>query len=240
MSSLQDLKTKYPTWDEVALLEPEDLGIEIVRALQDERQVIHRTPRGLSEAIAELYGGTTEQKDIAMEAIAWTMSAALLITRPDTLNSPFIVLSRRGSALKSHDDVRAFRAIRATAYDLLPVEVREKAWGAVVKGDYDIAVAHAFKVVEVAMRQKADLPSSDFGNRLAKKFFARVEDTALQREDRKGDLSDEEHLFLGAFGLYRDRAVHELPHIDSADYALEVMLLAAHLLRIVQAATLIQ
>jgi hypothetical protein len=39
-------------------------------------------------------------------------------------------------------------------------------------------------------------------------------------------------------GLYRDRAVHEAPHVDSIECALEVIIATGHLLCIVEAAEL--
>jgi hypothetical protein len=107
-----------------------------------------------------------------------------------------------------------------------------------VSGEFDMAIAAAFKAVEVRMRDRAGLSTSLYGTRLAKAFFARVTATSLQRAERKGQLADEEHLFEGLMGLYLDRAVHEMPHVDSMEYALEIIISAAHLLRIVEAAEL--
>ncbi|HEY1728286.1 MAG TPA: TIGR02391 family protein [Candidatus Baltobacteraceae bacterium] len=122
--------------------------------------------------------------------------------------------------------------------DLIPVSVRARVLPNLVSGEFDMAIAAAFKAVEVRMRERAGLSTSLYGSRLAKAFFARVEATSLQRSERKGQLADEEHLFEGLMGLYRDRAVHEIPHVDSMEYALEIIISAAHLLRIVDAAEL--
>jgi hypothetical protein len=120
--------------------------------------------------------------------------------------------------------------------DLIPATLFARVLPPLLAGDYDMSITAACKAVEVRMRDRAGLSSSDYGSRLARKFFERVTSTVLQRMDRKGDLADEEHLFEGVFGLYRDRAVHEAPHVDSMEYALEIIIAASHLLQIVEAA----
>lgn len=181
---------------------------------------------------------TARGRAVAGVALAWLFSHDLIAE----LNNPGANI--RGTIIPTplgYQVAGAVGAPGAVAHvirvvDLIRANLRARVLPPLLAGDYDMAITAACKEVEVRMRERAALSSADYGSRLARKFFEKVTSTALQRADRKGGLADEEHLFEGVFGLYRDRAVHEAPHVDSMEYALEVIIATSHLLRIVEAA----
>ncbi len=246
---MYEVMTRFPTLQSMLEAPPSVLGLAVlhgIAAIHGPREQANTSPRPLRrrEVIDGTINGVGEGVPIriaAGEAVSWLYSHDLLadLYHRSSSDLPTVVITKLGYAvLESGPDAvgAATHALRVT--ELIPESIRVKVIAPLIAGDYDVAIANAFKAVEVRMRQRANLSTGDFGSRLTKQFFKRVIATQLQRADRRGSLADEEHLFEGLFGLYRDRAVHEAPHIDSMQYALEVVIAASHLLRIVDAAEL--
>jgi uncharacterized protein (TIGR02391 family) len=243
--------TAFPNATSFLAASPAALGLVALRELvamygPRDRWNVDRLPRFYPEQmmVGDMVNGILESarmRAAAGDAIAWLRSHDLVseLHMPGANPAGSIVPTPLGyevAAAMADGSGAATHAIRVV--DLVPAALRQRVLAPLVAGDYDMAITAAFKAVEVRMRERAGLSTNDFGGRLATKFFQKVAATRLQRADRRGDLSDEERLFEGLFGMYRDRAVHEAPHVDSMEYALEVVVGAAHLLRVVEAAVL--
>lgn len=246
-----EVQAKYVSLADLIAASPADLGLTVLTAIirmhepAARQEQLNPYPRlrflSAINLTSDIVNGFVDQppaRQAAAEAIAWLMSHDLIAEvhqQGSSSSSGTIVATRLGH------EIAALRGVEATGsalrtIEIIPPAMRSKVLLSLSAGEFDGAIVAAYKYLEVRMRERANLTSGDFGSRLVRRFFARVEATTLQRTDRRGDLADEEHLFVGLFGLYRDRAVHEAPHIDSIDYALEVLIGAAHLLRLVEAA----
>jgi uncharacterized protein (TIGR02391 family) len=87
----------------------------------------------------------------------------------------------------------------------------------------------------VAVREAAELEARDIGTDLMRKAFAvergPLTDKSGERSEQQG-LSD---LFAGAIGTYKNANSHRNVALDNPDEAAGIILLANHLLRIVDA-----
>ena len=239
-----EVMTAFPNATALRAASPAELGLVALRGHANYEDTMR--PRGplsplprrqLIDSIVNGVDGSAEGRSVAAEAVAWLCNHDLLAETFDTHNVGSLFVTRLGRDVLAADSATAGGiAFALRALDLIPAAVRSKVTSPLLAGDFDLAVVAACKAVETRMRDRAGLSTSDYGSRLARKFFAKATSTAMQSAARAGGLADEEHLFEGIFGLYRDRAVHELPHIDTAEYALEVIVAAGHLLRIVEAA----
>ena len=65
----------------------------------------------------------------------------------------WVVISRRGQKLRTHDQVNSYRRANRLPRQLLHPRIAQKVWALFLRGDYDTAVFQAFKEVEVEVRK---------------------------------------------------------------------------------------
>jgi uncharacterized protein (TIGR02391 family) len=235
----QNLFAAYPTGEAWEAADPEDMGPVLLRDLKSQSAsnnlCLNNLHGPLQDHFSRERGRYPTDPEIAVffEAYHWLRNVGLLAPSPRQ-SRDFDVLTRRALAL---DDVglTQFRAARLSGYEILDSGITNKVWSIYLRGDYDIAIAYAFKVVEMRMREKAGLTNNDMGERLAKKFFERFSSEAPRKSEKA--LPSVVQLFIGALDRYRNSAVHERPSITEPEEAMEVMLLANHCLRIVERST---
>ena len=213
---------------------PEEIGVVLVQDLRhSESFSLHYLLATMREHYARLWPDPAElQVRLAAvaEAYQWLRTIGLIAPNPRQVDD-FDMLTRAAKGLNG-EGMRDYAAARTSCYALLDHRISDKVWGIYLRGDHDIAVAYAFKVVEVRMREKAGLLPSDYGERLVKKFFAQFGSEIPP--DEKG-MAHVVHLLVGAFDRYRNEASHQDVTMGR-DEALEVLLLANHCLRIVERA----
>ena len=167
---------------------------------------------------------------------AWkALEDAGLIEEPDPENGKngYRVPSPKGKAAHAATDYAAIRMRSKFSRDMFHPGLPDAAWNAFSAGDYDTAVFEAFKSVEVAVRTKGGFSSVDFGAALMKKAFdpdsGPLRDKAASRHRRKARCD----LFTGAFGEIRNPKGHNDPTITDILIAVEELMAAGVLRRIV-------
>ncbi len=143
--------------------------------------------------------------------------------------------SRRGAALVNHDQFRALQRAAAFPKELLHPTIAERVWLSLARREFDAAVFFAFRAVEEAVRDASGYAATDVGVPMMRKAFA--PDTGPLRDSNQPPAEREAlmHMFAGAIGSYKNPHSHRTVTIADHTEAQEMVMLASHLLRIVEA-----
>ena len=171
-------------------------------------------------------------REALREAWAWLMGAALLVPHP-RFDGGVMKLSRRAAKLAKEPDPRRAHSARRLPKDALHPTIREDVWALYHRGKYDTAVFEAMKAVEVAVREASGLSQKDVGTNLMRKAFDKFTGSLADISMDEGERDARAHLFAGAIGSYKNPQSHRNVALDDPDEAAEIIMLANHLLRIV-------
>jgi len=167
---------------------------------------------------------------------AWkALEDAAFIEEPDSHNGKngYRVPSAKGKGAHAATDYTGVRMRSKFAREMFHPSLPDAAWHAFSVGDYDTAIFEAFKSLEVAVRTKGGFAGADFGAALMKKAFdpdnGPLRDKAAPRSRRVARCE----LFTGAFGEIRNPKGHNDPTITDTLVAVEELMTAGVLRRII-------
>ena len=113
--------------------------------------------------------------------------------------------------------------------------IADAVWSALIRGDLDDAVFKSFKAVEEAVRSAGGYAAEDIGVDLMRKAFHPERGPLTKKSDPMGEREALSALFAGAIGSYKNPHSHRTVKINDPREAQEQVMLATHLLRIVDA-----
>jgi uncharacterized protein (TIGR02391 family) len=168
------------------------------------------------------------------EAWAWLEAQGLLVPEPSSLGQGvFRTLSRRAQRMKNESEFASFKVGRLLPKEILHPKIADVVWGAFMRGEFDGAAFHAMKGVEVAVRTAAGLGNDLIGTALMRRAFSPQDGPLTDMKTESGERQGRADFFAGAIASYKNPHSHRDVNLDDPYEALEIILLANHLLRIV-------
>lgn len=222
-----------PDGNQLLQLGPEELGPYLLEFLNDtDSNALNRYNLGLSHYVQEYPAHLqTQISNALMEAWMWLEREGFVAPKPGDSGNWYF-LTRRGRSLRNHLEAEAFRRASQLPRAQLHPRLSDKIWPAYLRGDYETAVFQAFKEVEVSVREAAKLDPLDVGTDLMRKAFGAIgplADAAVPKPEREARA----HLFAGAIGAYKNPSSHRNVDMQDPTVAMELLVFASHLLRIV-------
>jgi len=179
-------------------------------------------------------GNRAEEVELAVgEGWQWLLNALLIMPAPEPNNS-FLRLTRRGRALvKSDAGFDTYVAAAQFPKALLHPQIADEVWLQLAQGKFAVAVFVAFRAVEEAVRRASSFATEEHGVPMIRRAFHKDNGPLTRTTDPEAEKEALAALFAGAIGSYKNPHSHRTVEIEDGREAQEMVLLASHLLRIV-------
>lgn len=244
---MRDLAQAIPDVDLLLALQPEELATKLLFILGLRLEQPHTRSIHLGNALNETIGvfgndapwpiARAEEVKVAIsEAWLYLVAQGMIIPSPDGNGvNGFSILSRRARAFENEAAFARHQTSRLLPKEILHERIADRVWSAFVRAEYDGAVFQAMKAVEVYVREVGGYGHDLIGTRLMQEAFKPDGGTLTDAGAEAGERVARMQLFCGAIGSYKNPNSHRDVNMDDPTEALEIIMLANHLMKIVDA-----
>lgn len=215
--------------EQIAALPVDRLGMEILSDVAAGR-VWHWGNSVLE--FTQQRGLTSGSREVGffVEAWEWLFQQGLVRWDPQQTAERAVSITRLGREVVTHG-VHYARTVASLDRDLVPA--LEPIRTQFLLGEFELGAFAAMREVEIAVRDLGGFPHSMLGVQLMRKAFGNGGPLRDQSMDA-GEAQAQADLFAGAIGLFKNPSSHRRVDYNDPAQALEVVLLADLLLRLLK------
>ena len=160
-----------------------------------------------------------------------------LITPAGGMNgrNGWMMFTPKGEQVSDAQDIQRLRAAADFPRWMIHPSMAEKVWRALMRNDLGDAVLFAFRAVEEAVRSAGGFTANDYGVKLMRDAFNKDKGPLTDLSQPEAEREGLQQLFAGAILSYKNPHSHRTVGLTDIREAQEQIVLASHLLRIVDA-----
>ncbi|MCH8079644.1 MAG: TIGR02391 family protein [Proteobacteria bacterium] len=172
---------------------------------------------------------------VLQEALNWLEVTGILLPAPGINGTNgFRVLGRRGRQLLDRNRFDSYREAAEFPKSMLHDSIADRVWTSLARGELAEAVFTSFRSVEEAVREAGEFEPTDIGVPLMRRAFNPDNGPLTDQNQPAAEREALMQLFAGAIGSYKNPHSHRTVALDDSREAQEMVMLASHLLRIVE------
>lgn len=241
------LPREIPDVDVLLGLEPEQLAAAIMHVVRNPEQRGNNAfhPQQLTHDIFDQQGRNdgvpryprNRQDEVHLaiaEAWNWLRVHGFMVPQEGfNGQNGWHVISRRGRRMVDEQAFRNYRVAAAFPKSMLHPSIADRVWLSFARGDFEEAVFTAFRAVEIAVRDAGGYPPELVGTELMRAAFNVQRGPLTDQGQPAAEREALSHLFAAAIGSYKNPHSHRTVALTEAAEVQEMLVLASHLLRIV-------
>jgi uncharacterized protein (TIGR02391 family) len=160
-----------------------------------------------------------------------------LITPAGGMNgrNGWMMFTPKGEQVSDAQDIQRLREAADFPRWMIHPSMAEKVWRAFMRNDLGDAVLFAFRAVEEAVRSAGGFTANDYGVKLMRDAFNKDKGPLTDLSQPEAEREGLQQLFAGAILSYKNPHSHRTVGLTDIREAQEQIVLASHLLRIVDA-----
>lgn len=244
---METLQSFYPNLQDLLDTPPEDLAPVLLKVARGTIQngmfwsdTVNDmlTGHAITPGAQPIYSFHERQKIVPVLTEVWSwLERNGLIAPASGMNgrNGWMIFKRKGEQVSDAADLRKLREAAELPKWLIHPTIADKVWRAMMRGDLGDAVFVSFRAVEEAVRDAGGFAPTDIGVPLMRDAFNKNSGPLAALSHPEPEREALAHLFAGAIGSYRNPHSHRTINLTDIREAQEQIVLASHLLRIVDA-----